>query len=404
MTSTSYSGLVLYNPHVDDFLAAPPHFKILGRRPLRKYGFLLDGLRRRGDRLPVIVDGTASCFVPGRIFATLPQAIRKRIAAEEFRAWLRINSIEPHEVALLGDKDDLSNLTVFCFSYKAATDGFALRESTLTSCRRVVMHLSHYFLWTAQKAANLQKLPNLILAGDSDIRANAYFRSTFSWYAQSFLVLPFAVAPRFKVGEPISDRSPECVATGTFHCLEYEEPRASCSDFMAITRFNTFHPIRRAIFERKHALKGTVHSLISPYRKYAHGSRLINLAKHFQVSQKKYFSIDIAKTYGQYIFAVVGEEGGGFPALGALEAMACGAVLIAQPQYYTGLELKPDVHFLPYDGTVDGLVRVISAPPGITELAELSARAASFVASHFSPEAAFSSWMRSLGAIMDHQS
>ena len=31
--------IYLYNPHVDDLLGEPPHFKYLGRRPLKKYGF-----------------------------------------------------------------------------------------------------------------------------------------------------------------------------------------------------------------------------------------------------------------------------------------------------------------------------------------------------------------------------
>ena len=58
--------------------------------------------------------------------------------------------------------------------------------------------------------------------------------------------------------------------------------------------------------------------------------------------------------YNDHKYALVGEEVYGLPAVGAFEAMASGCVLLGQgEEYYKGLNLRPNVDYLVYDGSLE---------------------------------------------------
>lgn len=351
--------LIIYNPHVDDFLATPPHFSLLKRRALKKYGFLLDGLIKQDNRLNVIIDSTISVFIPHKFFVVLPKPIREVIVKFEFKQWVKINKFENY-INLINHSTDLSNDILLAFSYKSAVGGFLQRIELFNKFQRTVFHLSHYFVSTQVKADNLKLIKNLYLAGDSDITENSYFQNFFSWYVDKpFLVLPFAISSRFQVIKSFELRKDSCVATGSFHDLTKELPHKNYLDFITATGSITYHPIRKEIFDNKEVIANKVGCYVSPYRDYAKKSKLAQFIKHFAVSQKKYFSIDIVERYNDYKFAVVGEELSGFPALGAFEAIACGCILIADPAFYKGTWLVENKHFIPYNGSLSGLLNSI---------------------------------------------
>ena len=52
--------LTLLNPHIDDFMACPVSFWLVGRKPLVKYGYLIEEQIRRFGSVDVLVDGTIS--------------------------------------------------------------------------------------------------------------------------------------------------------------------------------------------------------------------------------------------------------------------------------------------------------------------------------------------------------
>lgn len=352
--------IVLYNPHVDDFLAEPPHFRLLGRRALKKYGFIIEETLRQFGYLDVVLDGTMSAFIPDRFFHWLPKRARDLVARLEFRYWQRINGLRG-KVRFVGrSTGEQANRCLLVFSYKAAIGRFEQRLESLSAFPIVLVHLSHYFISTAEKAANLRNLRNARLAGDSDISANPYFRAFFGWYSAPFVVLPFAVAPRFQVRKPFCERQAKCLATGSFHNLEMEVPAYKYRDFMDFFRTNTYHPLRKLVYENAKALADVVVCHVSPYRgDIVARARLKRWLRYFSVSQKSYFALDIVDLYNRYRFATVGEEASGFPALGAFEAMACGALLVAQPSAYAGLPLQPERHFLTHNGSIDGLVSAV---------------------------------------------
>lgn len=382
-------AVILYNPHVDDFLAEPIHFRILKRRALKKYGFLIEQSRLAGRKVLVLVDATVSGLIPDSIFQRLPAPLRRLLSAIEFNIWKKINGFG-EDVRLVVPTKAPSPDLLLVFSYKAATGSFALRQPVLSRYRAVIFHLSHYFVSTREKAANIRALDNAFLAGDSDISGAPYFKEYFGWYQRQFLILPFAIADRFMVKQPWNHRDQRVVATGSFHDLRLERPARKYRDFMDATGATTYHPIRKAIHDASNSLEGLINCKTSPYRQYG-SSRLMNFLSHFRVSQKKYFSINIVDLYNAHRFALVGEELSGFPALGAFEAMACGCVLLAQPQYYEGLGLEPGRHYLAYRGSVDDLVAKIGEAQKLP-LERISYAASEIVRAEFNSRAVFNKW------------
>lgn len=388
--------MILYNPHVDDFLAEPLQFRLLKRRALKKYGFIIDEARASGQAISTLIDGTASGLIPETLFHYLPRWLRLAAAGVEFRLWKRINGFGDEVQRVNIPKAPVDDV-LLSFSYKSATGRFALREATLQHYRAVVFHLSHYFLATAEKADNIRRLPNAYLAGDSNITGIAYFQRYFDWYKKPFLVLPFAVGKRFLNQQPWLSRDPRAVATGSFHDLRLEQPAHKYADFMVATCITTYHPVRLALYQAAERMAPWINCKISLYREYGVSS-FSRLISHFQVSQKKYFSIDIVELYNQHRFAIVGEELSGFPALGALEAMACGCVLIAQPEYYSDLGLKSELHFIPYSGEIEDLLKILKSHSSIN-LTDMSELGSNFVKSNYNPKALFQTWCVALHSI-----
>jgi len=68
--------LTLLNPNIDDFMACPVSFRLVERKPLVKYGYLIKEQIRRFGSVDVLVDGTISSLFPHRMFGCLPKVIR----------------------------------------------------------------------------------------------------------------------------------------------------------------------------------------------------------------------------------------------------------------------------------------------------------------------------------------
>ncbi len=390
--------IIFYNPHVDDFLGEPLHFRVLGRRALKKYAFFINEMIKQRGAINVLIDGEISAILPNSFFSRLPEFIRSFISALEFRMWCRLNEIPLSKVVFALSKNWFEDSLVLAFSYKAACGNFERRAKILKRYRAVIFHLSHYFVATREKAENLKYLPNLILAGDSDITKNKYFKEFFGYYDGPFLVLPFSVSPRFVRRTGLTERSEKCLATGTFHDLTLERPEWKYHDFMCSSGLSTYHPLRKAIFESQVLLKNKIYCKISPYRNYESSNFFYRMVAHFNISQRKYFEQDIVSLYNKFRYAVVGEEWSGFPALGAFEAMACGALMIGDPRYYVGLGLSPGVHFIPHDGTLNGLLKSIAEIDQNVAF-EIAERGYRSITDNFNSKSMFSTWCNTLSEV-----
>lgn len=347
----SYSKIIFYNPHIDDFLSEPPHFKLIRRKALKKYGYLLSE-KNSSNKLFIIVDGSISIFITDNIFKFFPKFLRMIISKFEFMIWSYLNkNIKNYKI--IKEKDIHYDDIIFFFSYKIAKGAFHLRQKILNKCN-IIAHLSHYFILTKEKSDNLSKLRKLHLAADSDLTENNYFQWFFHWYNKKILIVPFEIQKRFSRTKSFLERTKETLATGTVHNLAKERPRYLYQDYLSYTGMISYHPIRRLLFDKNF---DKIDTLISEWE----GKKRFFDFKFFGSSQKKYFSFDIVQTYNEYKFVIVGEESVGLPAVGAFEAMACGCILIAVEDFYQGLDLKKFRDYYPYDGTEDGLFDAIDS-------------------------------------------
>lgn len=355
-------GFTLLNPHADDFTKMPVSFWLARRRALKKYEYLIDEPLRRGGRVDILVDGTLSAVIGQDTFVRLPRWLRRVVLWGEIALWKRINKLDNRVVVHWSTKTIADRGFLYLFSYKTCVGAFAERKKIIDQFHRKIINLSHYFIRTAEKGANIATLDNVTLTAESDLRENTYFQKYFP-QCRSFLVLPFAVSPRFSVRKPVSERKGICVATGSFHNLREEEPAQYYQDFIGFFGMDTYHPVRKLLNDSHAETAGWLTCRVSPYREMS-GRRgaFANLVKVLRLDlvQSRYFSFDIVDLYNDHKFAVVGEEVSGLPAVGFFEAMACGCVMLGQQgSFYAGLGLIPAIHYLAHDGSLGDMRRLI---------------------------------------------
>ncbi len=372
------------NPHYDDFLAEPVVFRLLGRRALKKYGYLLEGILAQEGSIFCLVDDVSSSLIPYRFFVLLPRLLRRIWLLLELALWKKMNHFGPSVKTSFSLPEMSKRQTLLLFSYKNCTDGFSHREKLMNAFQKVVVHLSHYMIRTSEKASHVKRLQNAVLAGDTDISRNAYFHHYFGDSQTPFLVVPFFVADRFSINRAFNERPLCCVATGSFHDLTKEIPQSHYADFMSFFKTDTYHPVRKLIYQNKDKWPWLT-CLVSPYREGA------GFLSHFKVGQKTYFGLDMVSQYNQHRYAIVGEEAVGFPALGAFEAMACGCVVLTHgTEMYHGLGLQSGVHYAVHDGTVEGIQKTIMALEKNPDIpASISQNAATFIAEKMRREKVF---------------
>lgn len=377
---------IFLNPHVDDFMAEPIGFRILGRKPLKKYQRLLTHGVYGGDTITLLVDCSVTSLARTPFFLRFPKWVRRIWSGIEIAIWRRINRIDPKIPIYFNHKKIPNETALFLFSNKNCTDGFCLKKDLLLSYPTLYIHLSHYMIHTAEKARNIQQLPHAAIVGDSDISENPYFKAHFSFYKKAVQIIPFCVQHRFQSLILFRVRSGCCVATGSFHNLEQEIPNAYYQDFMRFFKTTSYHVIRQALYDSRDENREWLTTLTSPFRENSHAkvSPLKKLLLHFQINQKKYFGIDIVSEYNRHRYAVVGEERSGFPALGTFEAMACGCVVLGSDDaYYRGLDMEVGVHYWRYDGTIEGLKKEVLFLESHLDIAEkISQNAAHYIHSN----------------------
>ena len=397
---TKSLSITLLNPHADDFTRTPLSFWLVRRRGLGKYAYLIDEPIRQGEQVHVLVDGTLSSVLGQTLFNRLPRWLRAVILRIELPAWILINGLR-NKVIVHWSPDTIADRKVlYVFSYKNCVGAFPGRKNLIDQFDRKIINLSHYFIRTSEKAKNIVKLDNVILTAESDLRHNAYFKNFFTT-DQRLLVLPFAVGARFKAEKPFSKRAQICAATGTFHNLYDEKPPEFYRDFIGFYRLDTYHPVRRLLYRQRDGIKDWLDNRISLYREKSGRGDLVSrlmTALRLDVSQSEYFAFDIVDFYNDHKFAIVGEEVTGSPTIGFFEAMACGCAVLGQEgTFYDGLGLKPGIHYLAHDGTLEGIkgtIDAVLAEPGRAE--KISATGQAYIAQNATPAAVWAMLRRQL--------
>ena len=128
-------------------------------------------------------------------------------------------------------------------------------------------------------------------------------------------------------------------------------PHSYYRDYIDFFKTNTYHPVRKLLYQHRTEISDWLTCRISPsretvgYNKF--GARLRRLLR-IDVVQADYFSFDIVDLYNQHRYAIVGEEFRGTRGR-FLRRHGVGNVMLGQrgSEFYDGLGLEPNVHYLP---------------------------------------------------------
>lgn len=353
--------IVFHNPHVDTHFSTPVFNYLTNRFSHKKYEYLFRYFYEQGN-LAIFVDGFDS---------SLNSFFKKFISNRfEFYIWLLINRLNPLRIQIINDPTQLSRADVmFSFAFRNLDrEGPALDLLKNLNCKKV-FHLTHYMLDTSTIARNFDFVHGDLIVAENNLSKNsAYFNNFFTAYNTNVYLLPFVPSKRFVKNVCFSNRVNKCLATGTFETIS---PSNRTSDFQAYFKVDTFHPLRKEIFQKKQQLSSSISSFIGDYNeKKAKPIRpdkskiqraLTLIYKTYFVKQSAYFKFDIVKTYNTYRMFVVPEELNDLPGIGFVEGMACGCAYIGKKSpIYSDLGLVAGKHFVEYDGTLDDLVDKIT--------------------------------------------
>ena len=352
---------VILNPHISDFIAEPLSSRLFRRRPLKKYAYLITEAIKDGSSIEVLMDSSASGIIPMGIYKKLPGLLRKLITRIEGGIWKRINAYDDRVKIIYHSANAASRAHLVTMCYKNYQNAESSLK-TIDEFDHVVIHISHYHLNTTAQSLFLSRIKNLTIASDADLSATPYFKSKFPWYSEPVFILPYEVTERFKATKLMAERTPDAMATGTFHFFDKMQEKGDTStiEFCEANHTNTLHPVRRMLYEQQEAVKDLIETRIAPYNDDTATSPLKKLLSTTFSSQKTYFAFDIVAAYNAHRFAVIGEEFySGVAGVGSFEAMACGAVLIGHPACYHGLGMIAGKHYLPHDNSLENILSTI---------------------------------------------
>ena len=350
--------IVFINAHCNHLLMSNMQFYLFGIKAPAKYNNLLKGLLEREDVEIVNYVTASGNIIPRSLDIKLPVLFAKK----ECEYVLRKNLIDKIRIVTT-PKELADNATIISFIHgRCSFDGIEKLKG------HKILHLNQYTAHSLEELNSVIPLfDQYILEADVMTSDNYLLRSNIA-PSSSLILIPYVVADRFVNKIPFENRKNKAVATGTIASFSTE---TDCSRHYGT---KLLHKMRQEIFDNREKLLNVLDSFLSPYRenkkqrgvgeskgKWSHYLGMIfdNVFTK-STAQKKYFSFDIVEKYNEYAMAVVPEEISGIPAVGAFEAMACGCAFIGiKSSMYTNLGLVPNIHYITYDGTIDGLKQTI---------------------------------------------
>lgn len=281
-------------------------------------------------------------------------------AKTEYNWILKKNGIDKKKVTLLNSVKDIRKDDIVIL-YNLLSDTFRGAENI--DAFKVVSFLHFHGNDTdAQriKNAGVQAVFNEVDLSKTCDLYKKYYSLDLPW-----VTIPFIPAPRFKRIKPFSERKNKAFSVGTITYKTHKE-------FLDVYGDPCDQPIRKAVKDNPEFFKDTADCYSSDYNEdddikvvKEGDNKLIALYKKVynrlhNGRQKKYFSFDMVEKFNEYKMHVVGEEILGIPGIGFVEGIACGSAYIGiDSPMYRDLGLVPGVHYIAYDGTMEGLKETV---------------------------------------------
>lgn len=400
--------LCFYNPHLIDILGESlfAFFFSWGNpaKRNRRLEFMLQMFREPKYRAAIVVDGTVSS-IPFRRFGRLFDNTRfiRAFSFFEIYAWCLVNRLNPFRQTIIFSLGGLNPAhdVLFGFAFLGKTffdEGLTARSFFSGFAGRKLLHATHFYENTELVAENVRRAGVRTMVAEVDIRQSPYFRKHFD-FVESVLLLPFGLRSRYASDTDFLSRKNKCVALGTLAFFpDGHEPTASHREFFGT---NTLHPLRKEIFDRMPELGHVLDSLIVTHKKKPQNRKrgvLEILWANMNPATKEYHKFDIVSTYNSYRIFISPEETIGQPSINAIEGMACGCAYVGiDNAMYADMGFVKGVHYVPYDGTLEGFARTVAdyqdRPQELAVIAEAGRR---FVIDRFRPERVIREFVKSL--------
>ena len=270
------------------------------------------------------------------------------------------------------------------------------------NCFKIVF--GNHFISIA-KPLDLDKTGVHAFVNEIDLSNNAFVNRYINNKHCDNITLPYVFARRFEIRKPFVQRENKAMAVGTASTCE--GLKGVYDLYREYFHTNIIQPMRWEILEKKDQIKDVIDCYIGDIRsgsvkkKTPHGivdKILWKFQSNKVGNQSDYTSFDMVETFNKYKMFTCPEELVGMPGIGAIEGMACGtAYLGIEHEMYKSLGLIPGVHYIPYDGTLDGMVKVIKEyqlKPD--ELERIANAGCDYVRSRFNEEAVINTFVKQL--------
>ncbi|GHU04110.1 hypothetical protein FACS1894205_1770 [Alphaproteobacteria bacterium] len=379
---------VLYNPHGFWY---KPSMKFLSDSfkvsSMNKYEYLFDYF-----------------YNNGRVYAYMDDLDKNVYEKHKksFRNMVLSNGLNPFKISRIKTLDDLNkNDVLFMFLYGHFTTHYKLEKEPheliekLMKCKAYkVVHLTHYGS-SAQYCSAYTKLAGIdLFVYENNLTKNSkFFRNYYKWYTNDVYALPFVPKERYVRKNIFSERKNLALITGSIpHPI---------SDLIEFFGTDILHPMRKIIYDnrdyisccakcnilllektlenenRKQEIKNIrkKKTLLQKIIRFFHKNILsisnffyfistilrIYVVKLLKIN-KSFFPVgvniqyDIVAEMNNYKISITTEEIIGAPAISFAEAMKCGAAYMGlDDPMYTDLGMRPGVHYIGYDGSLEDM-------------------------------------------------
>lgn len=357
--------IIFENLHENLFLLRTAEAIASGRKPWpAKDWNILEYYLANEKKIYIYINEKGSWFANGK-YRFLNNKFT-RIA--ECYAICKINKISWKKIVILKKEDIREDDVLITYIY-------SLGDNTNHGLDGVhcykVLDMNHFYARIPQ----FRFLPNFdCLVCEGDIFSASKLLNDAKCYSENQydnIIKPYAFRKRFVRKIPFCKRKNKAVATGTCKVLS----EARYRKLKNIYHVNCLHPARLNIYRHREEWSAYIDSKISLWpddelekEDIKKGAAFFKLVRELKnkyalkyLGQKKYYSFDMADLYNDYKMAIIGEEVVGSPAVGFVEAMACGCAFIGLGNgMYEKFGMKSGVHYIGYDGSSEDMLKKIS--------------------------------------------
>lgn len=373
--------LVLWCPYVLSFIGATVQSKLLGQIGSSKYQWLQNFIRAHPEQVYVYCDTdiSSSAINHQDVLANITdRTVRQELCVREAMMWAEINDLPIARDHFLFDPRQINSGDIlFSFSSHLLAKPFselAPSSDLVTVFSRAdifkVVHVSHYIFNFEVLVQNIRALNITMLCYESNLTKSRLFQR-YAPYIQEVVPIPFAVQDRFVYDKAPCERDRRCVATGG---IDFFRLNPSIKEFFFEYSCNNFNPMRGLLYENQEML---THYLTVNMSRFSENLKetqryTITLESWCEAlmgpsaalkelkRDPSYYSTSFVDLFNAYQLSYVSEEITHAPALGFFESMACGAVPIGIDNFiYNDIGLQPGRHYLPFDGSLGGLLGTI---------------------------------------------